>query len=106
MKNGRAFGTASDDSTARMFDIRAGKNLQTYGTEEINIGVTSVDFSISGRYLFAGYDDFSCMVWDTLSGEKLHNLQGHENRLSTLGVNVDGTALCTGGWDNLLKVWA
>jgi len=106
MKNGRAFGTASDDATARMFDIRAGKQLQVYGNEDITTGVTSIDFSISGRFLFAGYDDYSCIVWDTLSGEKIHTLQGHENRLSTLGVNVDGTALCTGGWDNLLKVWA
>jgi len=106
MKNGRAFGTASDDATAKMFDIRAGKQMQSYGNEEISIGVTSIDFSTSGRYLFAGYDDYSCMVWDTLSGDRLHVLQGHENRLSTLGVNIDGTALCTGGWDNLLKVWA
>jgi len=106
MKNGRAFGTASDDATARMFDIRAGRQLQVYGSEEITVGVTSVDFSISGKFLFAGYDDYSCLVWDSLTGERLHVLQGHENRLSTLGVNVDGTALCTGGWDNLLRVWA
>eukprot|EP01123_Difflugia_compressa_P000199 TRINITY_DN102_c0_g2_i2.p1 TRINITY_DN102_c0_g2~~TRINITY_DN102_c0_g2_i2.p1 ORF type:complete len:348 (-),score=73.69 TRINITY_DN102_c0_g2_i2:223-1266(-) len=107
MRNGRAFGTASDDATARLFDIRAGRELRAYGKEdEQSNGVTSVDFSLSGRYLFAGYDDYSCIVWDTLSGEKLHTLQGHENRLSTLGVNVDGTALCTGGWDNLLRVWA
>jgi guanine nucleotide-binding protein G(I)/G(S)/G(T) subunit beta-1 len=106
MRNGRAFATASDDSSARLFDIRAGRQMQYYGSDEISIGVTSVDFSVSGRFLFAGYDDYNCMIWDTLSGERLGVLTGHENRLSTLGVNVDGTALCTGGWDNLLKVWA
>jgi len=106
MRNGRAFATASDDYTAMLFDIRAGQRLQTFGNGEISVGVTSVDFSVSGRYLFAGYDDYTCIVWDSLTGERLHQLSGHENRLSTLGVNVDGTALCTGGWDNLLRIWA
>jgi len=106
MRNGRAFATASDDYSAILFDIRAGQRIQTFGNAEIAVGVTSVDFSLSGRYLFAGYDDYTCIVWDSLTGEKLHQLSGHENRLSTLGVNVDGTALCTGGWDNLLRVWA
>ena len=26
-------------------------------------GITSVAFSVSGRLLFAGYDDFECKVW-------------------------------------------
>ena len=28
----------------------------------------------------------------------------HENKISCLGVNPNGTALCTGSWDTLLKV--
>lgn len=68
--------------------------------------MTSVAFSISGRFLFAGYDDNRCCVWDTLRGDLVHTLDGHDNRVSCLGVNVDGTALCTGSWDALLKIWA
>lgn len=33
-------------------------------------------------------------------------LDQHRNRVSCIGVNVDGTALCTGSWDNMLKIWA
>jgi len=106
MKNGQGFGTASDDATLRMFDIRAGREMMVFSSEDISCGVTSVDFSFSGRFLFGGYDDFNCIMWETLTAEVAHTLQGHENRVSTLGVNFDGTALCTGGWDNLLKVWA
>jgi len=77
-----------------------------YTHESILCGITSVAFSSSGRFLFAGYDDNSCNIWDTLKGDKLGALQGHENRVSCLGVSSDGMALCTGSWDSLLKIWA
>jgi hypothetical protein len=45
-------------------------------------------------------------VWDTLSDGKsqVYQLSGHENRVSCLGVNDKGEALCTGSWDTFLKV--
>jgi WD40 repeat protein len=102
--NGYAFGTGSDDASCRLFDIRADRELMQYTHDNILCGITSVAFSISGRYLFAGYDDFNCNVWDTLKGERVFTLQGHDNRVSCLGVSSDGMALCTGSWDSLLRV--
>jgi guanine nucleotide-binding protein G(I)/G(S)/G(T) subunit beta-1 len=104
--NGYAFGTGSDDASCRLFDIRADRELMQYTHDNILCGITSVAFSISGRFLFAGYDDFNVNVWDTLKGERDGVLTGHENRVSCLGVSADGMALCTGSWDSLLKVWA
>eukprot|EP01097_Dermamoeba_algensis_P012114 TRINITY_DN97_c0_g1_i2.p2 TRINITY_DN97_c0_g1~~TRINITY_DN97_c0_g1_i2.p2 ORF type:complete len:137 (+),score=27.39 TRINITY_DN97_c0_g1_i2:749-1159(+) len=104
--SGQAFGTGSDDASCRLFDVRADRELLQYTHEAILCGITSLAFSLSGRYLFAGYDDNSCNVWDALKGDKLSTLQGHDNRVSCLGVSSDGTALCTGSWDNLLKIWA
>jgi len=104
--NGFAFGTGSDDASCRLFDIRSDRELMVYSNESIMCGITSVAFSISGRFLFAGYDDFNCHVWDTLKGEKVYCLQGHDNRVSCLGVSSDGMALCTGSWDSLLRIWA
>jgi len=75
-------------------------------SEGSSVAVTSVAFSVSGRFLFAGYDDFVVHVWDVLLGEKVWTLEGHDNRVSCLGVNVDGTALCTGSWDSLIKIWS
>jgi len=103
---GMAFGTGSDDNSCRLFDIRADREMMVYGNENISCGITSVAFSSSGRLLFAGYDDFNCNVWDTLKGERVFCLQGHDNRVSCLGVSSDGAALCTGSWDSLLKIWA
>lgn len=102
--NGDAFATGSDDASCRLFDIRADRELNAFTHDNILCGITSVAFSISGRILFGGYDDWTCNVWDTLKGERVGVLTGHENRVSCLGVSVDGMALCTGSWDSTLRV--
>ena len=63
-----------------------------------------MSFSGTGKYFFAGYDDYNCNVWSTLSRNQLQTLAGHENRVSCLDVSKDGKALCTGSWDTLLSV--
>lgn len=102
--NGDAFATGSDDASCRLFDIRADRELNSFTHDNILCGITSVAFSISGRILFGGYDDWTCNVWDTLKGERVGVLTGHENRVSCLGVSADGMALCTGSWDSTLRV--
>lgn len=104
--SGTAIGTGSDDASCRLFDLRADRELNAYVKEDILHGITSVAFSVSGRLLFGGYDDYSTHVWDTLKAERVGILSGHDNRVSCLGVSKDGMALCTGSWDSLLKVWA
>ncbi len=105
--DGRSFGSGSDDSTCRMFDMRSYGEVNSFGSEKILCGITSIAFSRSGRLLFAGYDDFNTYVWDTLSDGEAPAFQiptPHENKVSCLGVNPSGEALCTGSWDTLLKV--
>ena len=79
--DGNAFGTGSDDASCRLFDIRADRELNVYQVsqdslvkqklgetkfllqnDQVLCGITSVAFSVSGRLLFAGYDDFECKV--------------------------------------------
>ena len=64
-----------------------------------------MDFSTSGRLLFAAYDDNNVSVWDTLLGTRVAILSGHSNRVSSLGISSDGYALCTASWDGNLKIW-
>jgi len=108
LPNGYGFATGSDDGNCRLFDMRSDKELITYsvGDSTQPIAITSIAFSISSRYLIAGYDDCNCQIFDTLQGNYLWSLEGHNNRVSCLGVNINGTALCTGSWDCLLKIWA
>lgn len=45
----------------------------------------------------------SSQVWDTLRGERVGTLQGHDNRVSCLGVSNDAMSLCTGSWDSMVS---
>mmetsp|Transcript_26761 Transcript_26761/g.54545 ORF Transcript_26761/g.54545 Transcript_26761/m.54545 type:complete len:344 (-) Transcript_26761:143-1174(-) len=109
--DGKAFGTASDDSSCRLFDLRSHNQINEFTTDRIVCGITSVAFSSSGALLFAGYDDFQAMVWDSTAspGDEaaaLQQLTSHENRVSCLGTQERGQALCSGSWDTTLRVWA
>lgn len=103
--DGQCFATGSDDHSCRLFDIRADQQVNVFREPKVNTAVTSVAFSGSGRLLFAGYDDCNCNVWDTLRGERVGCLVAHDARVSCLGVSPDGTALCTGSWDTIMRVW-
>ncbi|XP_030745588.1 guanine nucleotide-binding protein subunit beta-5 [Sitophilus oryzae] len=104
--SGDAVATGGDDATCRLFDLRADKEIAVYSKDSIIFGANSVDFSHSGRLLFAGYNDYTVNVWDTLKCVRVWLLYGHENRVSCLQVSPDGTALSTGSWDCTLRVWA
>mmetsp|Transcript_20111 Transcript_20111/g.40614 ORF Transcript_20111/g.40614 Transcript_20111/m.40614 type:complete len:352 (+) Transcript_20111:124-1179(+) len=104
--DGLAFGTGSDNSRARLLDLRSCRQLQEYHDATKFCCVTSVDFSSTGKLLFAGYDDYNVQVWNVANGRKSEQLDGHDNRVSCLGVSSDGKALCTGSWDTFLRVWA
>ena len=100
------FRTGSDDASCRLYDLRADREVCRYTKESILFGVNAIDFSLSGRILFAGYNDYAVNMWDTLRSHRIAMLYGHENRVSSLKVSPDGTAIATGSWDYSLKIWA
>uniref|UniRef100_A0A6G3MFR8 Guanine nucleotide-binding protein G(I)/G(S)/G(T) subunit beta-1 (Trinotate prediction) n=1 Tax=Henneguya salminicola TaxID=69463 RepID=A0A6G3MFR8_HENSL len=106
--SGNAIGTASDDGSCRIFDLSADNQISvlTFDTNGVKVGCTSLSFSLSGRLLFVGQDDHVVNVRDTLKGDVVCRLTDHDNRISCLSVSPDGSALCTGSWDNLLRIYA
>jgi len=69
-----AFATASEDFTARIFDIRADQQVSLNKASAPDIGFTSTVLSKSGRYLVAGGDDGAAHVWDSLKSVYLGNI--------------------------------
>ena len=62
-------------------------------------------FSRSGRLLFVGSDNATVNVFDTLKGERRGVIAGHEARVSCVGVPRDGSAVATGSWDSVVKIY-
>lgn len=61
ISNGSVVATGSDDSSCRLFDLKSHRQINKYSSEKILCGITSVGFSKTGRFLFAGYDDYNCI---------------------------------------------
>lgn len=105
--DGMVVGTGSEDASSILFDLRAHGPLNKFSDDSVMLGIFSVCFSKSGRLMFAGYEERMCYAWETISAEGMfHELRGHTNRVSTVGVNASGNALCTGSWDQSLMIWA
>lgn len=112
MKQGHMFATGSDDSTCIVWDSRMpGSTMQVLKEDKTPSGVTSLDFSHSGRLCVASYDDSTTPhVYDILNGSIIQVLgesqYKHEERVSCIHVAPDGSAFVTASWDMFLKIWA
>jgi len=101
----KSFASGSDDSQVKLYDLRAYAEIERYSDDKFASGVTYIDFSKTGKYLFAGYDDAPfAVVWKTLEKKLVQSLP-HTHRVSCLGVPKTGYCLCTGAWDNNLFIW-
>lgn len=108
--SGLGFATASDDTTCRLFDLRAGTQSGVYEFESNVSGISSVDFSPSGRILYAGYDDnkIGLGVWDTLLEKSIATTaQTFGSRVSSVAVQPGGGgAIATASWDGIGRILA
>ena len=82
--DGRLLLTASDDQTARLWDVRTGAELRRFVGH--SGAVTSAHFSPDGRYVLTTSGDGSARLWDTdyhdtiayLCGRLLRDLTSNE----------------------------
>jgi len=106
-----AFVTGSEDGSCRMFDMRAMKCVQLYGTpseEDDDTTVTVVNMSKSGRLLFAGDNQGGVTVYDMLTAEVVESLNYHNAEMSVIEMSHDGLCLATGSRSttNNFTLWA
>lgn len=102
--SGDSLATGADDSACRLWDLRADREVARYARESLMFAVNSVEWSVSGRLLFAGYSDYTACAWDALRGARVCVLCGHEHRVSHVQRSPDGTALATASWDATVRV--
>jgi WD40 repeat protein len=61
-------------------------------------------FDPTGRFVFAGAEDFSVQRWEVESGANV-GLKSHDSWVRALGFSPDGQTLYTGGYDGRLMWW-
>ena len=81
-----AFVSASEDKSARLFDLRADQQIANYQTPGTATSFTCVVLSKSGRYMIAGSDDSSIHIFDVLKTSHLGNKHKVSNFLHEVRV--------------------
>ncbi|KYR00016.1 WD40 repeat-containing protein [Tieghemostelium lacteum] len=51
-----------------------------------------------------GGDDLA-YLWNTITGDRIYQLKGHSDSISSVEFNFNGTLVATGGMDGVIKIW-
>ena len=95
--------TASDDCTARIWDIHSGELLSTL--EGHSGRVTAVAVSRTSKYIITGADDCTARIWDTETGKCLHQLSWHKSRVNAVDFSPDDSLVVTASSDTTACIW-
>ncbi|MBN1264821.1 MAG: DUF4062 domain-containing protein [Anaerolineales bacterium] len=79
-------------------DVRSGTKLHKVEAE------FAAAFSPDGS-LFLGDKDNVLLLWDTQTGEKIREFEGHTSRVTTLAFLPDGRRFISASWDSTVRVW-
>ena len=94
--------TGSMDGTAKTWDVRTGKNLQTFPHSG---EIFDVAFSPDGEMIATGSTDETVKIWSVGKGYHLYTLKGHLDGIKAVAFSPNSRRIASGGGDNSAKVW-
>jgi WD40 repeat protein len=101
--DGRRMVTASDDETARLWDVDSGEEIGVLrGHGDL---VTSAAFSPDGRRVVTASYDKTARLWDAASGNQLGILSGHDDAVYCASFSPDGRRIATASRDKTARLW-
>mmetsp|Transcript_93892 Transcript_93892/g.298029 ORF Transcript_93892/g.298029 Transcript_93892/m.298029 type:complete len:382 (-) Transcript_93892:37-1182(-) len=96
--------TASDDSTAKVWDADSRELLVTLQGHSADLWMAV--FSPDGELALTASDDRSARLWDTETGEVLRAFEGgHRGAVNSATFSRDGSLVVTGSDDGLVILW-
>lgn len=101
--DGCHFVSGGEDGTVRIWDWRAGAQLQLNGQHRDR--VVSVAVSPDGTRIASGSRDRSIMLWDADSRKKIALMVGHRSIVSALSFVSGGSRLISGSYDRTIRLW-
>lgn len=94
--------TASQDTTARIWDAATGRPLHELSHKR---PVTSASFSARGDRVVTTSWDNTAVVWDPSTGKPLFPPLTHPLPVTSAAFSADGERLVTSSWDQKARVW-
>ena len=99
--DGQKLASASGDSSARLWDVETGKQLQRL---EHDGPVYEVAFSPDSQKLASASGDSSARLWDVGTGKQLQRLE-HDGSVNAVAFSPDGQKLASASSDKKACIW-
>ena len=90
----------AQDTTARMWDARTGKQLLVLEDKQ---GINSAVFNTDGTRLLTASGEV--LVWDATNGQKLKALQGFKGSIGKVAISRDGKGILGVAFDQSVERW-
>jgi WD40 repeat protein len=101
--DGRWIATASRDTTARIWDARAGTVAAVLDGHQG--AVWTIEFSPDGRRVVTSSEDGKAQVWDRVKGEAIYGAFAHPASVTDAIYSPDGRWIVTNCVDGLARLW-
>ena len=95
--------TASEDKTAKLWDVESGKLLRTL--EGHTDWVTSAVFSPDGQLALTVSWDNTARIFEVATGKELQVLSGHTRDVNSAVFSPDGKWVLTASYDNTARIF-
>lgn len=96
------FVSASDDSTAKVWDARQKRETSTL---ELDFQVTAIALDASNQIAYTGGIDNTITAWDLRQSKKTMGLKGHTDTITCLQMHPKSTHLLSNSMDNTVRTW-
>lgn len=94
--------SASDDSTAKLWDVRYKRAVKTFSDP---FQLTAVCFSADNGHLITGGLDGDIKMWDLRKDEVSAVLRGHGDIVTSVALSPDGNFLLSNAMDSTVRKW-
>ena len=105
--DGQHFATTGGDGLLKLWRTRDLSLVRSHPTHR---GVQSIQFSPDGQHIAAAGrnngKNNTVEIWRVDSGEKQHQLVGHNKVIRTVAFSADGEMIATSGSDRTIRVWS
>ena len=101
--SGQRIATASQDTTARVWDALSGRSVLRLEGHEGD--VKSAEFSPDGQRILTASSDGTARIWDAESGMCQYVLKGHRAGVNDGVFTADGARIFTASDDGTIREW-